>query len=48
MKVILGEERESTGVLISIDINDGVVKLDKGSITMFQLSFLCKMAKDAD
>ena len=47
VKVILGDERESIGQLLSIDESEGVVKLDRG-ITMIQLNFLCKMPNDAD
>lgn len=43
VKIILGEERESTGQLLSIDHQEGVVKLDSGDVRMFQLRFLCKM-----
>lgn len=43
MKVIFGEEREATGQLLSIDGNECVVKLDHGTINMFQLSHVCKM-----
>lgn len=43
VKIILGEDRESTGLLMSIDHQDGVVKLDSGDVRMFQLRFLCKM-----
>ncbi|KAG1712147.1 Transcription elongation factor SPT5 [Nymphon striatum] len=43
VKVVLGEERESTGDLLSIDNQEGVVKLDHGDIKMLQLRYLCKM-----
>ena len=46
VKVIVGEEREATGTLLSIDGNEGVVKLDRGNINMFQLSHVCKMPAD--
>jgi len=39
----MGEDREFTGQLLSIDGNEGVVKLDRGNISMLQLTFLCKM-----
>ena len=48
VKVIVGEERECTGTLLSIDGNDGVVKLDRGKIQMLQLSYLCRMPHDTD
>ena len=48
VKVIIGEERESIGSLLSIDSNDGVVKLDRGTISMLQLSHLCRMPTDSD
>jgi len=43
VKIILGEERESCGQLLSIDHQEGVVKLDSGDVRMFQLRYLCKM-----
>lgn len=43
VKVIFGEEREQTGSLLSIDRNEGVVKLDLGEVRLFQLKYLCKM-----
>lgn len=43
VKIILGEDRESTGQLLSIDNQEGVVKLDAGDVRMYQLRFLCKM-----
>ena len=42
----MGEEREATGTLLSIDRNEGVVKLDRGNINMFLLSHVCKMPND--
>ncbi|KAH3888745.1 transcription elongation factor SPT5-like [Dreissena polymorpha] len=44
-KVILGEEREATGTLLSIDGFEGVIKLDGGekNIKMLPIRFLCKM-----
>lgn len=41
-KVIIGEEREQTGELLSIDLHEGVVKI-KNDITMLPLQNLCKM-----
>ena len=46
VKVIVGEDREFTGHLLSIDGCEGVVKLDRGNLNMFQMNFLCKMPKD--
>ncbi|XP_046987782.1 transcription elongation factor SPT5 [Schistocerca americana] len=43
VKVILGEEREAVGKLISIDNQDGVVKVESGDVKMLQLRFLCKL-----
>ena len=43
VKVILGEARESVGQLLSIDNQEGVVKLATGDLTMLQLRFLCRM-----
>lgn len=42
-QVIFGEEREQTGNLLSIDHNEGVVKLDHADVKMLQLRYLCKM-----
>ncbi|EFA05446.1 transcription elongation factor SPT5 [Tribolium castaneum] len=44
-KVIIGEEREATGELLSIDLHEGVVKM-KNDIKMLPLQNLCKMRKD--
>lgn len=46
VKVILGDEREFTGTLLSIDGVEGVVKLDRGNLSMCPLNYLCKMSKD--
>ena len=47
VKVIMGEDRESTGTLLSIDSQEGVVKLDQsGDVKMLQLKYLCKMKAD--
>jgi len=44
VKVIMGEDRDSTGSLLSIDSQEGVVKLDQnGDVKMLQLKFLCKL-----
>lgn len=43
-KVIIGEERESTGELLSIDQQEGVVKINN-DIDMISLVNLCKMRK---
>lgn len=43
-QVIIGEEREQTGELLSIDVHEGVVKI-KNDITMLPLQNLCKMRK---
>ncbi|XP_060070304.1 transcription elongation factor SPT5-like [Ylistrum balloti] len=42
-KVILSEERELTGTLLSIDGGEGVIKTDHGEIKMLPIRFLCKM-----
>lgn len=42
-KVILGEERESTGSLLSIDGGEGVIKLENGEIKMLPIRYLCKV-----
>ena len=41
-KVILGEERELAGTLLSIDGTEGVMKTDGGTIRMLPINFLCK------
>lgn len=47
VKVIMGEDRESTGSLLSIDSQEGVVKIDQtGDVKMLQLRYLCKMKSD--
>ena len=43
VKVILGEDREACGVLLSIDNQEGVVKINNEEVKMLQLRFLCKM-----
>lgn len=45
MKVITGEDRESTGVLINIDGEDGIVKMDLGhsNIKILSLNSLAKL-----
>jgi hypothetical protein len=40
--VILGEEREVMGNLLSIDGTEGVIKTDHGVIKMLPINFLCK------
>jgi transcription elongation factor SPT5 len=46
VKVIIGDEREFTGNLLSIDGLEGVVKLDRGNLSMCPLNYLCKMPKE--
>lgn len=43
VKVILGEDRECIGTLLSIDNQEGVVKYNSGEVKMLQLKYLCKM-----
>lgn len=43
VKVLIGEDREAVGMLLSIDNQEGVVKLDKDEVKMLHLRFLCKM-----
>lgn len=43
VKVIMGENREAVGQLLSIDNQDGVVRFKKDELTMLQLRHLCKM-----
>ncbi|XP_037068166.1 transcription elongation factor SPT5-like [Pollicipes pollicipes] len=43
VKVILGEDREASGQLLSIDHQEGVVKLDQEDVKMLQLRYLCKL-----
>lgn len=42
--MIIGEERESTGELLSIDQQEGVVKINN-DIKLISLVNLCKMRK---
>jgi len=48
VKVILGDEdKDQSGQLLSIDSQEGVVKLDNsGDVKMLQLKYLCKMKSD--
>jgi len=43
VKIIIGEDREAIGTLLSIDNQEGVVKLSTDEIKFLQLKFLCKM-----
>ena len=45
----LGEDRGSTGLLISIHDQEGIVKLDheNGDLRMLQLKYLCKFKDEA-
>ncbi|XP_033102671.1 transcription elongation factor SPT5-like isoform X2 [Anneissia japonica] len=43
VKVILGDDRESTGMLINIDGEDGIVKMDQADLKILQLRFLGKL-----
>jgi transcription elongation factor SPT5 len=47
VKVIMGEDREAVGLLLSIDNQEGVVKLTTNEVKMLQLRFLCRMKKPA-
>ncbi|ESP00239.1 hypothetical protein LOTGIDRAFT_225963 [Lottia gigantea] len=44
-KVILGDERETTGTLLSIDGVEGVIKTQDGQIKMLPIIYLCKMSQ---
>ncbi|XP_078489937.1 transcription elongation factor SPT5 isoform X4 [Ciona intestinalis] len=49
VKVILGEDRETTGELISIDDKDGIVRMDQDKqLKILQLRFLGKIASEQD
>lgn len=49
VKVILGEDREMTGELISIDDKDGIVRMDvDNQLKILQLRFLGKIAVAED
>ena len=43
----MGDDRESTGTLINIDAEDGIVKMDLGAadIKILQLKMLAKLYK---
>lgn len=43
-KVIMGDERELVGQLLSIDSGEGVLKTDDHQIKMLPLRYLCKVA----
>lgn len=44
VKFLVGEDREATGQLLSIDSQEGVVKMDASDeIKMIPLNYLCKM-----
>lgn len=43
VKIIMGENRDSVGTLISIDGVEGVLKTEQGEFLMVQLRHLCKM-----
>ncbi|XP_069689905.1 transcription elongation factor SPT5-like isoform X2 [Periplaneta americana] len=43
VKVILGDDREAVGCLLSIDCEDGVVKLTNGELKLLPLRYLCRM-----
>lgn len=44
VKVILGEDREATGVLLSIDGEDGIVRMDlEEQLKILNLRFLGKL-----
>jgi transcription elongation factor SPT5 len=44
VKFLVGEDREATGMLLSIDSQEGVVKMDNSEeIKMIPLNYLCKM-----
>ncbi|KAL7306543.1 hypothetical protein TKK_0001235 [Trichogramma kaykai] len=43
VRVILGEDRDSTGTLLSIDNQEGVFKSSSGEVKMLNLRFLCKL-----
>lgn len=44
VKVILGEDREATGVLLSIDGEDGIVRMDLDEqLKILNLRFLGKL-----
>lgn len=47
VKVILGDDIEATGYLLSIDELEGVVKMDQSQdVKMLPLNYLCKMKND--
>ena len=49
VKVILGEDREATGELISIDDKDGIVRMDlDNQLKIHQLRFLGRVATKQD
>lgn len=45
VKVIMGEDREAIGQLLSIDNIEGVVKLSNGDVKLLALKLLCRYVK---
>ncbi|XP_074708753.1 transcription elongation factor SPT5-like [Strix uralensis] len=45
IKVILGEDREATGILLYTDREKGFVRMDSGDVKIFNLCFLGKLMK---
>ncbi|KAG8235707.1 hypothetical protein J437_LFUL016326 [Ladona fulva] len=48
VKVIMGEDKEAIGRLLSIDNQEGVVKLNPNEVKMLQLRFLCRLHQRVD
>ena len=43
VKVVSGKPRDTVGVLVSIDYQEGVVRIDSQNVRMYFLQFLSKM-----
>uniref|UniRef100_A0A1I8HNB5 Transcription elongation factor SPT5 n=2 Tax=Macrostomum lignano TaxID=282301 RepID=A0A1I8HNB5_9PLAT len=48
VKVIAGEDRHQTGQCLSVDTNEGVVKITEGPLKLLNLSLLAKMIDQVD
>ncbi|PSN34935.1 Transcription elongation factor SPT5 [Blattella germanica] len=48
VKVIFGDDREAVGQLLSIDIQEGVVKFNSGEVKLLPLKFLCRMQESKE
>lgn len=45
-KIILGEDREAVGKLLSVDNQEGVLKFENGEIKLIQMRYMCRLRKN--